>query len=128
MRDGPPDNATAMGVESDDGRILGVVVFHNWEPVFGTVECSAAADDARWLLARGAIASMWRYAFEVMGVQKVWSRTPSRNTRALRFVKAIGLTREAVLRRQFGNDDAVVSGCLKEEWYGRKIEQSARAA
>lgn len=128
MRDGgPPQNATAMAVEDDSGRILGAIVFHNWEPVFGTIECSAAADDARWLLARSAIDRMWEYAFVSCGVQKVWSRTPRKNERALRFVKAIGLKYEAVLPRQFGDDDAVISGAYKEQFYGRQKPRTVAA-
>lgn len=116
------DAATAMGVENDSG-ILGVVVFHSWEPWHGTIEVSAAADDARWLLARKAIAAMWDYAFVACDCQKIWSRTPKRNVRALRFLKALGFTYEAVLLRQFGDDDAVISHRFREDYY----EQATRA-
>jgi len=116
-----------MGVEDSEGRVLGVVMFSNWEPWFGTIECSAAADDARWLLAREAIAKMYDYAFLACGCQKIWSRTPLRNERALRLVKALGLKYEARLPRQFGDDDAVVSARYVEEYYGRKITTSRAA-
>ena len=106
---GFPDAATAMAVESESGDVLGVVVFHSWEPWNGTIEVSAVSEDARWLLARKAWASMFDYAFLACGCQKIWSRTPRRNERALRFLKALGFTFEAVLSRQFGDDDAVIS-------------------
>lgn len=118
-----PDNARAMGVESARGEILGVVAFHSWEPWNGTIEVSAVSEDARWLLARKAIAAMWDYAFLACNCQKIWSRTPRRNVRALRFLKALGFTYEAVLPRQFGDDDAVISHRFREEYY----EQAARA-
>lgn len=125
---GAPVDASAMGVEDSEGRILGVVMFTNWEPWFGTIECSAAADDARWLLAREAINRMWAYAFETCGVQKVWARTPLKNKRALRMVKALGMTFEAKLPRQFGNDDAIISHRFREEWtHGRQVA-TTRAA
>lgn len=111
------DTATAMGVESEDGRVLGVVVFHSWEPWSGTIEVSAAADDARWLMARRAIAVMWEYAFVACDCQKIWSRTPRRNERALRFLRALGFQYEAILPRQFGDDDAVISRRFREEYY-----------
>jgi len=113
-----------MGVESDDGRVLGVVVFHNWQPESGTIEVSAAAVDARWLLARKAIRAMYDYAFLTCDCQKIWSVTPRANERALRLIKALGLTPEAILTRQFGRDDAVISRCFREEFYGK---QSAAA-
>jgi RimJ/RimL family protein N-acetyltransferase len=118
-----PTNATAMGIESAEGVILGVVAFHSWEPWFGTIEVSAAADDARWLLARKAIATMYDYAFITCDCQKIWSRTPLSNKRALRLIKALGLTFEAVLPRQFGSDDAAISHRFREEYY----EQAKRA-
>lgn len=123
---GFPEAATAMGVEGADGRVLGVVAFHSWEPWNGTIEVSAAADDARWLLARGAIAAMWDYAFRVCDCQKIWSRTPRRNVRALRFLRALGFSYEAVLPRQFGDEDAVISHRFREEYYEQA--QSAAAA
>lgn len=120
------DNATAMGVESDAGDVLGVVAFHSWEPWNGTIEVSAVSEDARWLLARKAWAAMFDYAFVACDCQKIWSRTPRRNARALRFLKALGFTFEAVLPRQFGDDDAVISHRFREEYYEQT--QSADAA
>jgi RimJ/RimL family protein N-acetyltransferase len=117
-----PDNATAMGVESEDGDILGVVAFHSWEPWNGTIEVSAVSEDARWLLARKAWKAMFDYAFYACNCQKIWSRTPLKNKRALRFLKALGFTFEAILPRQFGDDDAVISHRFREEY-----EQATRA-
>jgi RimJ/RimL family protein N-acetyltransferase len=118
-----PDAAQAMGVESEAGDILGVVAFHSWEPWNGTIEVSAVSEDARWLLARKAWAAMFDYAFLACNTQKIWSRTPAKNERALRFLKALGFTREAVLPRQFGDDDAVISSKFRERHY----EQATRA-
>lgn len=122
-----PENATAMGVESEDGEILGVVAFHSWEPWNGTIEVSAVSEDARWLLARKAWAAMFDYAFLTCNCQKIWSRTPLRNKRALRFLKALKFKPEAVLPRQFGDDHAVISHRFREEYYDEQAK-SAHAA
>jgi RimJ/RimL family protein N-acetyltransferase len=121
-----PENATAMGVESERGDLLGVVAFHSWEPWNGTIEVSAVSEDARWLLARRAWSAMFDYAFRVCDCQKIWSRTPRRNERALRFLRAVGFTYEAILPRQFGDDDAVISHRFREEYYVQA--KSAHAA
>lgn len=122
------DAVRAMGVETSDGRILGVVTFHNWDPDAGTMQVSAAADDARWLLARQAIEAMRRYVFVQCGCQKIWSITPRGNRRALRLVKALGLTPEAILYRQLGDDDAVISRQFREEWgHGKEVETACAA-
>lgn len=124
---GFPDGTTAIGVEDSDGRILGVVAFHSYEPWNRTIEVSAVAEDPRWMRARQAWRLMFAYAYNVCGVDKIWTRTPARNERALRFVRALGFQREAVLKRQFGDDDAVISCKFKEDWL-REQTQSAQAA
>lgn len=113
------ENATAMGVESAAGEIIGVIAFHNWDPWNGTIEVSAAATDPRWLLARGAIERMRAYAFLDCNCQKIWSRTPRSHERALRLVRALKLKPEAILPRHFGSDDAVISSCFREQFYGQ---------
>lgn len=123
---GFPSATTAMGIENKAGEVIGVVAFHSWDPDSGTIEVSAVAEDARWLLARRAIAAMWDYAFNACGCQKIWSRTPRRNERALRMLRALGFQYEAILRRQFGDDDAVISARFREEYYEQA--QTARAA
>lgn len=122
---GFPDAATAMGVESDAGDVLGVVAFHSYEPWNGTIEVSAVSEDARWLMARRAWAAMFSYAFEACDCQKIWTRTPAKNERALRFVRALGFQREAVLPRQFGNDDAVISSRFREDYEQAKSAHAA---
>lgn len=121
---GFPDATTAIGIADSAGRVLGVVAFHSWEPWNKTIEVSAVAEDPRWMRARAAWDIMHRYAFDVCGVEKIWSRTPAKNERALRFLKALGFQREAVLRKQFGDDDAVISCKFKEDWMN---EQATRA-
>jgi RimJ/RimL family protein N-acetyltransferase len=112
------DGARAIGVESDDGRMLGVVVFSDYYPQYGTMQVSFAADDPRWLRARGAIETMHRYAFETCGVHKLWSLTPVENARALRaVVRGFGFTPEAVLEHQFGvGRHAMLSRKFAWEW------------
>jgi RimJ/RimL family protein N-acetyltransferase len=119
-----PENATAIGVESDEGGIMGLVAFHDWMPEYRTIQVSAVAEDPRWMRARAAFDLMWRYCWDVCKVDKIWSATPSKNVRALRFVQGLGFKREAVLERQFGDDDAVISRMFREEWIQRKAAGS----
>lgn len=125
---GFPEPATAMGIESEAGDLLGVVVFHDYQPAFGTMQVSAISEDARWLRARNAWRMMFRYAFEVCGVQKLYSLTPASNKRALRFVlNGLKFKAEAVLQRQFGDDDAIMS-CFFREWFESEQTEAAAAA
>lgn len=122
-----PSDATAMGIERADGEIAGVVAFHDWQPAYRTLQVSAVADDPRWMRARAAWNMMFVYAFDYVGAAKLWSATPRRNGRALRFVMGLGFQPEAVLQRQFGRDDAVISRMFADEWRSR-LEQAQAAA
>lgn len=116
---GFPNGTRGMGIENSAGEIMAAVCFSNWDPRNRTIEVSVAADDPRWLLARKACRDIFVYAFETAKVDKIWSRTPARNERALRTLKALKFNREAVLPRQFGDDDAVISSMFREDYFGQ---------
>ncbi len=124
---GFPSEAQAIGIEDSAGRTLGVVVFHNYEPWYGTIEVSAVSEDARWMRARDAWRRMHQYVFEGCACQKMWSRTPASNERALRFLRALGFKQEARLPRQFGTDDAVISAKYKEDWQSEQTPHAIAA-
>ena len=113
-----PDGARAIGVEVA-GEIGGAVVFHDWQPEYRTIQVSFAAADPRWMLARRAFGGMFDYAFNGCGVDKIWSLTPTTNERALRAVIGLGFKPEAVLERQFGDVDAVMSRRFRWEYYAQ---------
>lgn len=116
--------ARACAFVRDDGAIAGVVAFHDWQPEYRTIQVSAASDDARWLLARQCWLDAWDYAFRACGCDKVWTLTPHDNIRALRFVRALGFTAEAILDHQFGrNKHAVFSRRYSWDHY----EQATRS-
>lgn len=116
--------ARAIGVETAAGELVGAVVFHNYQPLFRTMEVSAAASDPRWMRCREAFALMWRYAYDSCDVDKLYSLTPSNNPRAIRFVLGLGFKPEAVLARQYGVDaqgkpiDALFSSHFREWRHG----------
>lgn len=97
-----PDNARAVAFRNIEGKRVGVVVFHDWQPHYKTMQVSAIAEDAGWLKARGCWRDAFDYIFKTCGVSKVWSMTPHTDDRALRFVRALGFLPEATLRDQFG--------------------------
>jgi RimJ/RimL family protein N-acetyltransferase len=123
-----PADATAMGIERQDGSIAGVVAFHDWQPSYRTLQVSAVSESAHWLRARAAWSLMFRYAFEHVGAAKIWSATPRSNTRAMRLVIGLGLRPEAVLERHFGRDDAVISRMFADEWSARVQAKTAACA
>lgn len=106
---GFPNGTRGLGIEDGAGNIAFVACFHNWEPWNGTMEVSIAADNPRWMTARRSIRQIFDYVFVTAKVRKLWTRTPARNERALRVLKGLGFEREALLKKQFGDDDMIVS-------------------
>ncbi len=99
-----PANARGAAFVDDDERICGVVVFHDWQANYKTIQVSAVCENPKWLHARKCWNELFYYAYSVCGVDKIWTMTPHDNKRALRFIKALGFSPEAVLEHQFGRD------------------------
>ena len=114
----------AVGVIRRDA-LAAVVVFHDYQDTFGTVQLSAAADRPLWAT-RQVIGAILGVAFEGKlgpAARKVWTATPHDNDRAITFNLGIGFTREAVLRQHFGpKRHAVICSILAPEWRKRYKE------
>jgi len=111
------DPCSAIGVERD-GDLAAGVVYHDWQPDFGTMQLSIAADTPRWATP-GTVAALLRYPFAQQGANKAWVAVPARNTRSLRLATGLGFVAEARLAEHFGDDDAVILRMFKREWRER---------
>src|SRR5579862_9033727 len=69
--------ATAIGVVSEDGRALGGVVFHNYQPRFRNIEVSFASETPRWLT-RNLIRQLLAYPFDQLACQRLTAITPKK--------------------------------------------------
>ena len=105
----------AIGVAGADGRPLGGVVFSNWQPACRSIEASFASATPRWLTRR-ILGAILAYPFDQLGCGRLTAGTPPRAKAARRFLDAFGFKREGLVRKGFGDDDAVISGLLKREW------------
>lgn len=98
------------------GELVAGVAFHDWQPEARTMQLSMAAASPIWAT-REVIAGLFRYAFGKGNANKLWTATPHKNERALRFNEGIGMKREAVLRHHFGaKSHAVIYSMMAEEW------------
>jgi RimJ/RimL family protein N-acetyltransferase len=105
----------AIGVATEDGSLIGGVVFSNWQPACRSIEASFASETPRWLTRR-IIGGILAYPFGQLGCQRMTAITPRKARAARRFLDAFGFKREGLVRKGFGDDDAVISGMLKREW------------
>lgn len=110
---------TAIGVISDSGEAVAGCVYHDYQPRFGTIQMSCAAESPRWA-AKGVIRGLLAYPFDQLGCRLAWLATPHRNERTIRFVKGIGFIPEAVLRDRFGKGShAAIFRMLKTDFLKR---------
>lgn len=118
----------AAGQYAED-EFYGVFVAHDWQPVARTLQMTVAARSPKWVF---GCRPLFRYVFDQLGANKIWTATPHKHERAIRWNLGIGMVREAVLRHHFGpGSHAVICSMLEEEyrrsrWCDRpKIEEAA---
>lgn len=87
---------TTMGV-FDGPRLLGVVVYNNYQPEAGVIEIHSASTSARWLTRR-VLRALFSYPFEQLGCQMVIARVSEKNTRLLRIFTAYGFDHVVIPR------------------------------
>lgn len=105
----------AIGVASTAGELIGGVVFHGYRPSCRTIQLSFASASPRWLT-KSLIVGIMAYPFDQLQCERVTAYTPKRARDARRFIENFGFKREGLMRKEFGDDDAVISGLLKREW------------
>lgn len=108
---------TTMGV-FEDGQLVGVMVYHNWDREAGVIEISGVSEDKRWL-ARHVLWEMFHYPFDQLGCQLIVMRVSERNQqwngRGLpRLLTAYGFTTTHV-PRLFGREEGGILYCLTDD-------------
>lgn len=106
---------SAIGITTEEGDMLGGVVFSNYHKKFRWMEVSVASVSPRWLTPR-IITEIMRYPFQTAGLKRLQSHAPRRNKAACDFNRRLGFKQEGTLRRAVGGDDAVVFGMLDTDW------------
>jgi RimJ/RimL family protein N-acetyltransferase len=120
-------NCSAVGIVGKGGEPLAGVVYHDFQPVLRTVQFSIAAASPRWAT-RWSFKHLLAYPFDELGVAKLWSATPHKEDRILRLVRAVGFTREGVLRKHFGPyGHAVINGMLDSEYRRLYVDPKPRS-
>lgn len=113
-------------VDASD-RLVGGIVYHNYRPKWQTIELSGASVTPRAAspqTARGILA----FAFEKLGVQKIWTQSGLSNRRALKLLKWAGFTQEAILAHEYGDEHCVRMRLLRREWERMNGLRMAKAA
>ena len=117
--------AKTIGVIDEDGRLVGGVIYGNYDPVAETIEMAGAAITPRWLTRR-IIEAIYQYPFLQCGCQMIYQRTPADDERLLRQLAAGGYSFIKIPRMFGRNRDGVLCMLTYEDWTNSKfIRRSA---
>jgi RimJ/RimL family protein N-acetyltransferase len=106
---------SAIGIETG-GRLVGGMVYHDWQRDFATVQLSMAAVHPMWARRR-IVKGLLAYPFYQLDCHKVWTATPIDGEAAIRTNLHVGFTKEAVLAHHFGpKRHAVICRLLKPKF------------
>lgn len=105
---------TTMGVFNGT-EVVGVMVFHNYDPVAATIEYSGASTSPRWQTAR-TNAAMFDYMFNQIGCQMVVTRNSEHNKRLHRQLLNYGHRPHFIERLRGRDEGEIVWTLTKERW------------
>lgn len=111
-----------MGV-FDDGRLVAVMLYNNFQPEAGVIEIHGAGITPRWLT-RPVLHEMFAYPFEQIGCQMVVMRVSERNTRLLRMLTAYGFDHVTIPRLRGRDEGERIFWLTEEAWRLNKFERS----
>jgi RimJ/RimL family protein N-acetyltransferase len=117
-------NSRAIGSVDSDGKLIGGVVYHNYQPEAGTIELSAAATTPRWLN-KLVLDGIFSYPFAI-NCQMALMRVSARNTRLHRQFDALGLRRHPIPRLYGRDEDGIIFTLSDNDWAAWKFRRKAR--
>ena len=115
----------AIGVIDEEGRLIGGMVYHNWNPEAEIIEMSGAAITPRWLT-RETLKHVYQFPFLQCGCQMVVMQVEAENERLLRQLASYNYTFIKVPRMFGRNKDGVLCLLTYEAWLGNKFNKRLR--
>ena len=104
-------HCVGLGFMGKDGLEAGFV-YHDWQPDFGTIEITGAADG--WTGTLGKLRAVFGYPFDQLGCQMCIAHTM--NPRVVRIWTRLG-AEEYRIKRLFGRDrDGTMLTLTREAW------------
>lgn len=112
---------TTMGVFRDEA-LIGVTVFHNYQPQDGVIEISGASASAKWL-PRSVLLEKFSYIFDQLGCQLCVMRVAERNARMIAVARKYGFTGHLIPRLR-GRDEAEwIFTLADDEWRNSRFHK-----
>jgi RimJ/RimL family protein N-acetyltransferase len=110
-----------LGVFAQD-LLIGVVVFHNWQPEAGVIEISAASTTPRWLR-RHVLDRIFSWSFIDRGCQMVVARISEENKPLHRIFHAYGFKSIVIPRLRGRDEDERIFTLTDDDWRASKFKR-----
>ena len=114
---------TTIGL-TDNGELIAGCIYSNYRPKSKDIELTFAADTPRWC-SRSNIQTFLAYPFLQLGCNRVTAIVDARNTKAMRFLKRLGMKCEGNMKEAMdGKNDAVIFGMLFKncKWFEKELK------
>ena len=107
-----PKTVTTLTSKSQDGTILGVVVFSRFTT--GNCEITVASQSPRFI-SKGFAFTVAAYVFGQLNCQRCTAIIAVENDRSLNLAQQLGFRIEGTLRKWYPSGDAYILGLLRED-------------
>jgi RimJ/RimL family protein N-acetyltransferase len=108
-----------------NGEPIAGVIYHDYKPMFKTIQYSGAATDRRWLQGP-SLHYMFGHMFETVGCQMVMTGNSSKNTGLHKILERLD-HKKHVIERAWGRDDDMFLWTLtREQWLANPAFQRSR--
>lgn len=97
-----------------EGNVLGGAIFRNYTGQGGSVNIHVASFGRAWMT-RMLIFMAFDYAYNQLGVKKIFGNIPMKNIAALKFARSAGFNVETIVPDVFPGDDMVVMSLYRDE-------------
>jgi len=108
-------NNKAIGILDKDGLLIAGLVYHNWQPEFGTIELTGAAINRRWMT-RDVIQFMYDYPFLVCKCQLLIQNNSIRNAHLNEQLRRGGFCEYHIPRLKGRDEDGIMFTLTEEQW------------
>lgn len=111
------EKSVAIGAIDRQNRIIGGVAYNSLVSDRDGKPISLTATWAgnRGWLTKGRLSQFFRYPFVQVGVIRLTATVRKSNTRSLKITRKLGFKPEGLIRKGYGDGDAVIFGMLREE-------------
>lgn len=114
------DKFCTMAV-TDRAEVIAAIVYHNYEPDFGTVEMSAGASTRRWM-SKAVLSDILDFPFDKLDCRCIVARHDEDATHLRRMWASVGAEEHIIPHVRAGKGEAV-SVLTHEAWLASKFKR-----